>query len=368
MKNICIAAILLMFGMVSGSQAQPQREPDVAYVPTPNDVVEMMLHMARVSEKDVLYDLGCGDSRIPVAAAKKYGCRAVGYDIDPERVQESLENVKNNGVEGLVRVEEADVFTLDLSPASVIALYLLPNLNVKLIPQLEKLAPDCRIVSHDFDMRGVRPDAVLTMESEEDSREHTIYLWTTPLKKEYGVSLVAVMIREFIDKNFVHVLCFLILLGRLGDIVSTRMLTPTLKLEGNLLVRRLGWRPALLSLLLCLVPYFSAPFGMVVLVPSLLVSASNIGKIWLIRGVGEDEFADLLLKVAGRGKLSHALGAVLSSALFIILAGLVLWYLYPGARNGWAFWFGMGIIFYGAIILLHGSLHYRKLFKAVKAT
>jgi SAM-dependent methyltransferase len=359
--------MLLMFGMASGSQAQPEREPDVVYIPTPNDVVEMMLHMARVTEDDVLYDLGCGDGRILVAAADKYGCKAVGYDIDPQRVQESLENVRRNGLDGLVRVEEADIFTLDLRPASVIALYLLPSLNVKLIPQLEKLAPGCRIVSHDFDMSGVRPDAVLTMESEEDSNEHTVYLWTTPLKKEDGASLAAVMIQEFIDMNFVHVLCFLILVGRLGDIVSTRMLTPTLKLEGNLLVRRLGWRFALGSLLLCLVPYFTIEFGIVVLVPSLLVSASNIGKIWLIRGIGEDEFADLVLKLARRGKLSHALGAVLSAALFVILAGLVLWYLYPGTRDGWGFWFGMGIMFYGAIILLHGSLYYRRLFKTAKA-
>jgi SAM-dependent methyltransferase len=356
-----------MFVMVSGSQAQPQREPDVVYIPTPHDVVEMMLYLARVSDEDVLYDLGCGDGRILVAAAKKHGCKAVGYDIDPQRVQDSLENVKRNAVEGLVRVEEADIFTLDLRPATVIAIYLLPRLNVKLIPQLEQLGPGCRIVSHDFDMRGVRPDAVLTMESEEDSKEHTVYLWTTPLKKQPGSGRLVVMMREFISNNLKHVLCFLILLGRLGDIVSTRMLTPNLKLEANLVVRRLGWRVALGSLLLCLVPYFTISFGIVVLVPSLLVSASNIGKIWLIRGIGEDEFEKLLMKVAGRGKLSHALGAVLSSALFIVLAGLILWYLSSDAGEGWGFWFGMGIIFYGLIISLHGSLYYWRLFKTAKA-
>ena len=366
MKSICIAALVLMFGMVSGSEAQPQREPDVVYIPTPPDVVDMMLRLAEVTKDDVLYDLGCGDGRILVAAAKKYGCKAVGFDIDPQRVQESRENVKRNGLDELVTIEEKDVFTLDLRPATVIAIYLLPSLNVKLIPQLEKLGPGSRIVSHDFSMKGVKPDAVLTMESEEDSKEHTVYLWTTPLKKEDGRSLVAVMIQEFIDMKFTHVLCFLILLGRLGDIVSTRMLTPNLKLEGNLLVKRLGWPVALASLLLCLVPYFSISFGIVVLVPSLLVSASNIGKIWLIRGVGEDEFADLLLKVARRGKLSHALVAVLSGALFIVLAGLVLWYLYPGTRDGWGFWFGIGIMLYGVIILLHGSLYYWRLFKTAK--
>jgi hypothetical protein len=174
-------------GLGSGSsseEATQERQPDVIYVPTPNDVVDMMLHLARVSKEDVLYDLGCGDGRIVVAAAKKYGCKAVGYDIDPERVEESLENVNKNEVNSLVTIEQKDIFTLDLRPASVITLYLLPSLNVKLIPQLEKLEPGCRIVSHDFDMRGVKPDATLTMDSEETGAEHSIYLWTTPLKKE----------------------------------------------------------------------------------------------------------------------------------------------------------------------------------------
>jgi ribosomal protein L11 methylase PrmA len=143
-----------------------------------------MLHVARVSRDDVLYDLGCGDGRIVVAAAKKYRCKAFGYDIDPQRVKESLDNVKKSGVGRLVTIEEKDIFTLDLRPATVVTLYLLPGLNVRLIPQLEQLRPGSRIVSHDFDMKGVKPDAVLTMESEEDGAEHTIYLWTTPLKKE----------------------------------------------------------------------------------------------------------------------------------------------------------------------------------------
>jgi precorrin-6B methylase 2 len=169
---------------LGGHSAQPKRKPDVIFVATPEDVVDMMLHLARVTEDDVLYDLGCGDGRIVVAAAKKYRCKAYGYDIDPERVRESLDNVKKNGVGRLVKIEEQDIFTLDLRPATVVTIYLLPGLNVKLIPQLEKLRPGCRIVSHDFDMKGVKPDAVLTMESEEDGVEHTIYLWTTPLKKE----------------------------------------------------------------------------------------------------------------------------------------------------------------------------------------
>jgi len=129
-------------------------------------------------------DLGCGDGRIVVTAAQKYGCRGVGYDINPKRIKESLENVEKNNVGNLVRIEQEDIFTLDLSEANVITLYLLPSLNVKLIPQLEKLKPGSRIVSHDFDMRGVKPDKVVKINSDNEYSDHTIYLWTTPLKKE----------------------------------------------------------------------------------------------------------------------------------------------------------------------------------------
>jgi len=161
------------------------REPDVIYVPTPQPVVDKMLELAQVTKDDLVYDLGCGDGRIVVTAAKRYGCKAVGYDIARERIRESLANLEKNNVGHLVRIEQKDIFTLDLSKASVITLYLLPELNVKLIPQLEKLKPGSRIVSHDFDMRGVRPDKVVTIEDEEDEYgDHTIYLWTTPLKKE----------------------------------------------------------------------------------------------------------------------------------------------------------------------------------------
>jgi len=157
---------------------------DVVYVSTPHDVVAMMLEMAEVTRDDVVYDLGCGDGRIVVTAAEKYGCKAVGYDIERDRVKEARRNVEMAGVENLVAIERADIFSLDLAPASVITLYLLPNLNVKLIPQLDRLKPGSRIVSHAFDMEGVVPDSVVTLVSKEDNVEHTIYLWTTPLKKE----------------------------------------------------------------------------------------------------------------------------------------------------------------------------------------
>jgi tRNA G37 N-methylase Trm5 len=154
------------------------REPDVMFVPTPQEVVDRMLELAQVTKDDLVYDLGCGDGRIVVTAAKTYGCKAIGYDINPERVKESRENVEMNNVGDLVTIEQADIFTLDLSNATVITLYLLPDLNVKLIPQLEKLKPGSRIVSHAFDMQGVIPDKVETVNG------RTIYFWTTPLKKE----------------------------------------------------------------------------------------------------------------------------------------------------------------------------------------
>ncbi len=158
------------------------RSPDVIFVPTPDEVIEKMLDMAEVKKGDVVYDLGCGDGRIVVAAAKR-GAKATGWDINPERVKEAVENVKKNHVEQNAKIIHDDIFTLDLSGANVITLYLLPSLNVKLIPQLEKLPPGSRIVSHDFNMEGVKPDQVEQFTCT-DGGSHTIYLWTTPLKKE----------------------------------------------------------------------------------------------------------------------------------------------------------------------------------------
>jgi len=155
---------------------------DVVFVATPQDVVDKMLELAEVKKDDLLYDLGCGDGRIVVTAASRYGCRAEGFDIDPRRVEESLENVRKNNVGHLVKIEQKDIFTLDLSRADVITMFLLPSLNANLIPQLEKLQPGSRIVSHSFAMGQIKPDKVVTMYSREDKSEHTIYLWVTPLR------------------------------------------------------------------------------------------------------------------------------------------------------------------------------------------
>jgi SAM-dependent methyltransferase len=165
------------------------REPDVIYLPTPQAVVEKMLELAKVTKKDLVYDLGCGDARIPLTAARKYGCKAKGFDINPERIKDSMANWKKEKkeVQDLVKVERKDIFKLDISDANVVTLYLLPTLNVKLVPQLKKLKPGSRIVSHAFDMRGYKPDKKETVTVKDDEgteRPFDIYLWTIPLKED----------------------------------------------------------------------------------------------------------------------------------------------------------------------------------------
>lgn len=176
-------ALALLQPLTRAQEKKPTREPDVIFVPTPHEVVDKMLEMADVRPGEIVYDLGCGDGRIPVAAAKKFGVKTWGFDINPVRVKESLENVEKNNVKHLVTIKHADAFELDLSKADVITLYLLPQLNVKLIPQLDKLKPGCRIVSHDFNMEGVRPKREITF-SPSGGREHRVFLWVTPLEKE----------------------------------------------------------------------------------------------------------------------------------------------------------------------------------------
>jgi SAM-dependent methyltransferase len=181
------------------------KREDIIYVPTPQKVVDKMLDVAKVKSTDVVYDLGCGDGRIVVSAAKKLGAHGIGFDLNTDRVNEARANVEHANVGSLVSIKRANVFDVDLTPASVVMLYLLPEINVKLIPQLEKLKPGSRIVSHDFDMEGVTPDNTWTITAPEfvneegysawkgaaipedkknyKDRNHTIYLWTIPLKK-----------------------------------------------------------------------------------------------------------------------------------------------------------------------------------------
>lgn len=159
------------------------KKPDVLYIPTPPDVVEKMLALAEVKEGDVLYDLGCGDGRIVVAAAERYGIKAFGFDIDPKRIDEARANVREHHVEHLVTIKQEDIFKTDLNGASVITMYLLPNLNVRLMPKLAKLKPGTRIVSHAFDMKGAKPKTIEKI-PKGDVGLKIIYLWEVPWEKE----------------------------------------------------------------------------------------------------------------------------------------------------------------------------------------
>jgi ribosomal protein L11 methylase PrmA len=181
---VAAAALLSLSAGLSKDQEKPKnlRGPDVVYVGTPYDLVSKMLQMAKVKKNDAVYDLGCGDARMLVLAAQKYGCRGVGYDIDPERVQASRDNVERNKVEKLVKIIQADIFTIDLSNADVIPLYLLPDMNKRLLPQFAKLKPGSRIVCHDYDLEGIVADETIHVISNEDNADHTLYLYTTPLK------------------------------------------------------------------------------------------------------------------------------------------------------------------------------------------
>jgi SAM-dependent methyltransferase len=155
--------------------AAPTRSPDVIFVPTPNDVVNKMLELARVTARDVVYDLGCGDGRIVITAAQKYGARGVGIDIDPQRIREARDNASRGKVNDKVRFIQADLFEADIGEATVVTLYLLTDLNLKLRPKLmADLKPGTRVVSHAFAMGDWQP------ERSERVNGSAVYLWRIP--------------------------------------------------------------------------------------------------------------------------------------------------------------------------------------------
>ena len=169
----------LPLGLIEAARAQAQdeiaRPLDVPYVPTPVPVVDAMLDMAQVGKPDIVYDLGCGDGRIVVRAATRFGCKGVGVDLNPERVKEAKANAARARVSELTRFEVGDVFEFDFSAASVVTMYLLPSVNLKLRPRLLKeLKPGTRLVSHDFHMGDWEPQT-----TREVGRSR-IYLWTIP--------------------------------------------------------------------------------------------------------------------------------------------------------------------------------------------
>lgn len=152
-------------------------EGEVPFVVTPPEVVDRMLEMARVTKDDVIYDLGSGDGRIVIRAAKKYGARGVGIEIDPDLVRRAQDNAQKEGVRHLVEFHAQDALTVDVSPATVVTLYMLPEFNAKLRPIFERqLRPGARVVSHDFDIEGWVSDQVDTLPGDFLHR-HTIYLW-----------------------------------------------------------------------------------------------------------------------------------------------------------------------------------------------
>ena len=179
-----LVVALLSIAVLGAQSPKPKREPDVPYVPTTEAAVQEMLKLAGVKKSDVVYDLGCGDGRIVIAAAKNFGARGVGIDINPVRIAEAKENARTAGVEKLVRFEENDLFLADIHEATVVTLFLLPQINLKLRPKLlQDLKPGTRIVSNTFDMDDWKAEKEVTVGGDDADYEplsRKLYLWTVP--------------------------------------------------------------------------------------------------------------------------------------------------------------------------------------------
>jgi tRNA G37 N-methylase Trm5 len=173
---------LLVVLAVAGALAQPSTAPkplDVPYVPTNEKVVKEMLKVAKVTKDDVLYDLGSGDGRIVITAAKRFGTRGVGIDIDPDRIREAEENARAAGVTDRVRFIKGDIFDADIREATVVTMYLLPAINMRLRPKLlSDLRPGTRIVSHNYDLGDWKPERRLTVKV--GDTDHQVYFWRVP--------------------------------------------------------------------------------------------------------------------------------------------------------------------------------------------
>ncbi|HUC65724.1 MAG TPA: hypothetical protein VMA53_09875 [Stellaceae bacterium] len=167
----------------------------------------------------------------------------------------------------------------------------------------------------------------------------------------------------FAYANLPHVLCALLLIARIGDVGTTFLVTPSLELEANPIMRKLGWRFALLTLAACALPYLSLPVAVIVLIGSLFVSASNAAKIWVARAIGEKAYAALLVDAARRSKLSHALLGVAACSFFIALAGGTILLFYPRPTADWGFWLGIGVLSYAAAVCVHQTLWTMRLFR-----
>ena len=183
---LCSLLAALSVTVLAAQAPQARRTPDVVYVPTTDAAVDAMLKLAGVKKTDVVYDLGCGDGRIVITAAQKFGARGVGIDIDPVRIGEAKENAKKAGVENLVKFVENDLFLSDIREASVVTLFLLPQLNLKLRPKLlQDLKPGTRIVSNTFDMGDWKPEKQVTVDPNDEydsGLSKKVFLWIVPAK------------------------------------------------------------------------------------------------------------------------------------------------------------------------------------------
>jgi SAM-dependent methyltransferase len=173
-----LCALVLVVGARPLAQQKPLRAPDVPFDPSPHTVVEQMLKLADIRKTDVVYDLGCGDGRIVIAAARQYGARGVGIDIDPQRIKESQQNARTAGVAGRVAFRNEDLFEADIAEATVVTLFLWPEVNLKLRPKLlADLKPGTRVVSYYWDMGEWQPERQIEING------HSIYLWTIPARR-----------------------------------------------------------------------------------------------------------------------------------------------------------------------------------------
>jgi hypothetical protein len=164
------------------TSSQPARKPDVFYAPTPQVVVDAMLKLAGVTSKDVIYDLGSGDGRIPITAARVYGASGVGIELDPALIREAQDNARKAGVAGRVRFQTADLFKTDISPATVVTLYLTPFLNFQLLPKLNReLEPGTRVVSHQWEMMDPKDKYEYKPDRKVIVGNSVIYVWTIPI-------------------------------------------------------------------------------------------------------------------------------------------------------------------------------------------
>lgn len=171
---LATAATLVSAKHVTGQQTNPEDPP---FVPTPFEIVELMLEMGEVTARDVVYDLGSGDGRIPITAARRYGARGVGIEVDPERIAEANANAARAGVTDRVRFLQQDLFGADISDATVVTLYLYPELNLKLLPKLNReLRPGTRVVSHAFEIGSIVPAQTL------DVGGRPVYLFIVPIQ------------------------------------------------------------------------------------------------------------------------------------------------------------------------------------------